>query len=243
MGRNGTMEEQTIESRYLNEPITIKIYKPAHFSPLYKYHLCIMQDGDDYFRLGRIATLSDQFHEEQSIENTIFVGIHYKDKYDRQEKYHPQGERVGDYTKFLANEVVPVLDDLLPTFHMGGCRALMGDSLGGTVALMSALKYPNTFGKVIMQSPYVDETVLKQVETSSDMQMMEIYHTIGNQETEVPTTDGDVQDFVEPNHKLRSLLERTNAHYVYHEIEGEHTWKYWQKDLKRAIPTIFAKNL
>jgi enterochelin esterase-like enzyme len=31
-------------------------------------------------------------------------------------------------------------------------RTLIGDSLGGTVSLMTALDYPNMFGNVIMQS-------------------------------------------------------------------------------------------
>ena len=43
---------------------------------------------------------------------------------------------------------------------MGKGRVLIGDSLGGTVSFMTALMYPHTFGKVVMQSPFVDETVM-----------------------------------------------------------------------------------
>ncbi|KGP74328.1 alpha/beta hydrolase [Pontibacillus yanchengensis] len=242
MGRDGTMVDHTIESKYLEESLTVKMYKPSSFSPLYKYHICIMQDGDDYMQLGRIATLSDRYHEDQSIENTIFVGIHYNDKYDRREKYHPDGSKFSAYMKFLANEVVPLLDEELPTYHMGGSRSLMGDSLGGTMALMTAIKYPNTFGKVIMQSPYVDDYVLNQVEQSKEISSMDIYHTIGNEETDVPTTDGDRQDFLTPNRKLRDVLQKKCSSYTYHELDGEHTWKYWQKDLKRVLPTMFGQD-
>ncbi|QST00854.1 esterase family protein [Pontibacillus sp. ALD_SL1] len=240
MGRKGTMTDQTIDSEYLNETLTVKIYKPETFSPLYKYNICIMQDGDDYMQLGRVATLSDRFHGDQTIENTIFVGIHYKDKYDRREKYHPEGKNFTSYMKFLAMEVVPLLDVELPTYHMGGSRALMGDSLGGTMALMTALRYPHTFGKVIMQSPYVDETVLQEAQDSDALSTMEIYHTIGTKETEVSTTDGNIQDFLTPNRKLYDILEEKCQSYTYHELDGEHTWKYWQKDLKRALPTMFG---
>lgn len=241
VGRKGTMEEQIVNSIYLNEKMTIKIYKPSSFSPLYKYHVCIMQDGNDYMQLGRIATLSDRFHEDQTIENTIFVGIHYQDKYDRRNKYHPDGEQFVDYMKFLANEVVPMLDEQLPTYNIGGSRSLMGDSLAGTMALMTALKYPNTFGKVIMQSPYVDDYVIEQVQASTNVQSMEIYHTIGTEETEVDTTNGAVKDFLSPNRQLKELLEEKCSHYTYHELDGNHTWKHWQKDLKRAIPTMFGE--
>ncbi|WP_053220331.1 alpha/beta hydrolase [Virgibacillus senegalensis] len=239
MGRKGKMLDRQVDSKFLNETITVKWYLPESFSPLYKYHVCIMQDGDDYFQLGRIATLSDRLHSDGEIENTVFVGIHYNDKYDRQEKYHPNGSKQAAYMQFLLHEVVPLLDKELPTYHMGGSRALIGDSLAGTLALMTAAKYPNTFGKVIMQSPYVDDKVLNVIQSAQSIDTLDIYHTIGNEETDVPTTAGDRKDFLGPNRKLHKLLEQQDIQYVYHELDGNHTWKYWQKDLKRALVTMF----
>ncbi|WP_163972056.1 alpha/beta hydrolase [Oceanobacillus halotolerans] len=240
MGRKGTMREEQIKSKYLEETMVLKIYQPEMFSPLYKYNICIMQDGDDYFQMGRIATYSDRLHDEDEITNTVFVGIHYHDKKDRRMKYHPTGEKQQVYIKFLVQEVVPFLDDLLPTYHMGQSRALIGDSLAGTLALMTAIKYPNTFGKVMMQSPYVDDTVLEAARNATDIHKIDIYHTIGTNETEVTTTDGKVMDFLTPNRALNEILEKKGMNYVYDELEdGDHTWKYWQKDLKRALPILF----
>ncbi|GGB40390.1 esterase family protein [Virgibacillus dakarensis] len=239
MPRKGTMIERKIFSRYLDEEMTLKIYQPENFSPLYKYHICIMQDGNDYFQLGRVATLSDRLHESQEITDTIFVGIHYKDKFDRKEKYHPSGKQHQSYMKFLVQEVVPYLDDLLPTYHMGQSRTLMGDSLAGTLALMTAITYPNTFSNVIMQSPYVDETVMNAVKNAKDIFSLDIYHTIGIGETEVDTTDGSKQDFLTPNRELNRLLAEKGISYLYYELDGPHTWKPWQKDLKRALVSMF----
>lgn len=240
MGRKGTMVEETIESNYLNETMTLKLYQPASFSPLYKYNICVMQDGDDYYQMGRIATLSDKLHANNEITNTVFVGIHYQDKFDRRKKYHPDGEQQATYIKFLVHEVVPLLDDLLPTYHMGHARALIGDSLAGTVALMTALKYPNTFGKVIMQSPYIDQTVLSAVEQAKNIHAIDIYHTIGTAETTVQTTDGKEVDFVTSNRKLCDVLTARGASYIYRELDGAvHTWKHWQKDLPNVLMDMF----
>lgn len=240
LGRKGKMTEETIDSTYLNETMTLKLYHPEAFSPLYKYNICIMQDGNDYYQMGRVATLSDRLHASNEISNTVFVGIHYQDKFDRRKKYHPDGEQQAAYIKFLVHEVVPLLDNRLPTYHMGQSRALMGDSLAGTLALMTALKYPHTFGKVIMQSPYVDQTVLDTAGNASDIHSIDVYHTIGIEETEVDTTDGKKLNFIKPNRKLNELLEAKGISYTYHELEkGEHTWKYWQKDMKRILTTMF----
>ncbi|WP_029328992.1 alpha/beta hydrolase [Lentibacillus jeotgali] len=240
MGRKGKMIEKQINSRYLNETLTLKIYQPETFSPLYKYQICIMQDGDDYYQLGRAATLSDRMHENGEISNTILVGIHYRDKFDRKRKYHPDGSQSPAYSKFLAHEAVPLLDDLFPTYLMGQSRALVGDSLAGTLALMTALHYPNTFGKIIIQSPYVDEKVKRTVRNAKGIHAIAIYHTIGTEETAVETTAGDKADFLTPNRELNRLLQVKNMDYNYHELEGaQHTWKSWQKDLSRAFTSIF----
>ena len=56
---------------------------------------------------------------------------------------------------------------------------MIGDSLGGTVSLMTAIDYPNMFGNVIMQSPYVDGHVLDAVRQSEDLKQISVYHQIG----------------------------------------------------------------
>lgn len=237
----GKMSEETIHSRYLNEQMILTIYTPENFSALYKYHICIMQDGNDYFQIGRIARLSDELHANNQITRTIFIGSHYKDKYDRFDKYHPEGKEQQAYQQFLAHEVIPFLDRILPTHSLAQTRMLMGDSLAGTLAFMTALKYPYTFGKVIMQSPYVDQSVLQAIKQTKDLSSLDIYHTIGQKETAVTTTAGPIVDFLTPNRVLNKLISHQKNNYLYHErIDGMHTWKYWQSELKQALITMLT---
>src|SRR5690625_3972106 len=183
------MDVQIIASEYLQEEMSLKVYTPEGYSPFQQYNICIMQDGNDYYQMGRVASVSDQLHDDGDIEQTIFIGIHYQDKYDRRKKYHPDGEQQDAYIQFLFQEVVPFLDENFSTLKTGQSRILMGDSLAGTLALMTAIKYPHTFGKIIMQSPYIDQTVLQLVENSVDLSALDIYHTIGENETAVKTTE------------------------------------------------------
>jgi enterochelin esterase-like enzyme len=236
----GTVNELNLFSKELNEEIKMLVYLPATFSPLYKYSILIAQDGKDYFQLGRIPRLADEFLNNKEIENMIIVGVPYKDVKDRRRKYHPHGEENDAYIRFLAHELAPYLDEHYPTYHMGMGRALIGDSLGATVSLMTALKYPNTFGKVILQSPLVNEKVLDEVEGFAYPHLLNIYHVIGTGETEVKTTDGKVKDFLTPNRELHQLFMKKKFTTFYEEFDGDHTWKYWQPDLKRALPMMFG---
>ncbi|MDP4161772.1 MAG: esterase family protein [Bacillota bacterium] len=236
----GTIKELTLYSNALDEEMQILVYVPANFSPLYKYSLVIAQDGRDYFQLGRIGRVADELLSERQIENIIIAGIPYKNVEDRRKKYHPDGAQQQNYIRFLAHELVPFLDKEYPTYHMGSTRALIGDSLAATVSLMTALQYPHTFGKVLLQSPYVDDTVLEAVKAFSQHQLLDIYHVIGTQEIAVKTTDGKTSNFLQPNRELSQLLSERNKTYFYDEFEGDHTWTYWQPDLKRAIKKMFG---
>lgn len=239
MARKGKMIVKELDSKYLSETKELKIYYPERFSTLYKYNICIMQDGNDYFQMGRVATFSDRLHDEDDLTNTVFVGIHYKDAEDRRKKYHPGGDQYDAYTNFIVKEVVPFLDELIPTHHMGKSRILMGDSLAGTFSLLTALRYPNTFGKVIMQSPFIDETVLEKVKNTKDLTALDIYHTIGEAEDNAKLSNGTIADLLTPNRALKKELTAKRCSYIYHELEdGEHTWKYWQKDMIRALTTM-----
>jgi len=240
MARKGTMFDKEIESMYLKEKKIVKIYEPENYDPTYETNVCIMQDGDDYFQLGRVATVSDTLHEDYDIVNTYFVGIHYIDRFDRLKKYHPEGEQNEAYIQFLTKEVVPLIDSIIPLNPLGVKRTLMGDSLAGTLALMVALQYPSLFHKVILQSPFVDNTVL-QAAKKSDNHLLEIYHSIGLLEENVPTTVLGKVDFIIPNQDLNKVLSESFTNYIYKEIdEGNHTWKYWQQELPDVLMEMFS---
>ena len=51
----GTIKDVEFQSNELDETLNLLIYLPASFSPLYKYSLLIVQDGRDYFQMGRLT--------------------------------------------------------------------------------------------------------------------------------------------------------------------------------------------
>ncbi|MFC3884451.1 alpha/beta hydrolase [Bacillus songklensis] len=236
----GQTEELSFYSAELDETISLIVYLPASFSPLYKYSLLLAQDGQDYYTLGRMPRLIEHLLDQGSIPNTIFVGIPYRSIEDRREKYHPDGAKQNVYIRFLAHELVPFLDSRYPTYQMGQSRILMGDSLAGTVSLKAALTYPHTFGKVIMQSPFVNDHLLDQVKAFKHPSLLEMYHIIGQQETGVRLTNGTICDFLTPNRELHRLLDEKRFNVLYEEFAGNHSWTYWQPDLKRALSSMLS---
>ncbi|WP_397537311.1 alpha/beta hydrolase [Rummeliibacillus pycnus] len=236
----GTITDIEFYSETLQEKLELLIYIPANYSPFYKYSVLIASDGKDYFQLGRISRVADEYLANEEIENLIIVGVPYKSIEDRRRKYLPNGDLHDAYLRFLAHELVPYIDEHYSTYRMGMSRALIGDSQAATVSLLAAIAYPNIFGKVILQSPFVDDTVLDKVREVKDPHAFSIYHVVGSLEHEVTTMNKTIKDFLTPNRKLHQLLVDRGFTTFYEEFEGQHTWKYWQKDLKRAIKQKFS---
>ncbi|WP_146552349.1 esterase family protein [Rummeliibacillus sp. SL167] len=235
----GTIRDLEFYSEALQETLELLIYLPANYSPLYKYSLLIASDGKDYFQLGRISRVADEYLANGEIENLIIVGVPYKSIEDRRRKYLPNGDLHEAYLRFLAHELVPYIDKYYSTYQMGMGRALIGDSQAATVSLLAAIAYPNIFGKVILQSPYVDDAVLNKVRKVKNPHAFSVYHVVGLGETQVMTTSKTIKDFLTPNRKLHELFLEKGITTFYEEFDGQHSWKYWQPDLKRAIKQKF----
>ena len=141
---------------------------------------------------------------------------------------------------FLAHELMPLLNAEYSIHPSASTRGLIGDSMAATVSLLTALKYPNIFGKVIMQSPYVDDITLEKVAHFATPNALSIYHVIGTEEIKVVLTDKTVKDFLTPNRKLHDLMLEKGYPSFYDEFQGNHTWKYWKPDLKRALIENFS---
>lgn len=238
--QSGNVHEQTLYSEASGETVSFMIYLPYNYSALYTYPLLIANDGQDYFRLGRIARTADRLISNGDIEPLIIVGVPYKDKYERYEKYHPDGKHHKSYIQFLTNELLPFLERNYATHQLPRGRGLIGDSLAGTVSLMTALSYPYTFGKVIMQSPLVNDDIIDRVNDFPPFASLSLYHVAGKQETEVETTQGGQKNFIEPNRELMNVIQGMNFDYFYDEFDGDHTWTYWQPDLERALSLMFS---
>ena len=137
----------------------------------------------------------------------------------------------------LVYEFLPYIEQIIPS-PVAPHRFNRG-FVGGNRTLMAGLSYPGHLRKIHPSPPYVDETVLDKAAKFKHWERISIYHIIGKQETEVKLTNGKTADFLVPNRQLANIIRAQKTAYFYDEFEGCHTWKYWQQDLKRALPFMF----
>lgn len=240
MSFKGKIVDDSLQSRFLNENIEMKIYLPENHSPLYTYQLLLAQDGDDYLKKGKLPSLTSELIEKGQIKNVIIVMLPYQSIEDRYQKYHPNGAKNKNYIRFLAEELVPYLDSTYHTFQLSSGRTLLGDSLAATVNVHAALEYPHTFGQVIAQSPYIHTSTLDLLKAFKETELLKLYHVVGNKESKVELSKGKIKDFLTPNREFQKLAKQKGIDCFYDEFNGEHNWAYWQKDLQRALLSMLS---
>ncbi len=241
MMAKGVTDQFSVTSFHLDETLDVLTYLPPHYATENRYPMIIAQDGKDFFQLGRVVRILDELILTGQIEPVLFFGIPYQNVADRYQKYHPAGEKNEAYIQFLYEELLPVIEGKFSVASGGQNRALAGDSLAATVSFMTTLTVPKIFSKVLLFSPYVDDQVLAEARSFQDWNDLTIYHVVGLEERNVKLSSGGVMDFLAENRRLKNIIPNHVKRYFYEEFSGDHTWKYWQKDLPRAFTYLFPK--
>ncbi len=228
-----TILKEEIQSRHLGEARTLRIYLPPGYNELLSYPVIYCQDGEEFFNFGRIATYANQLILDENIEPFIVVGVEVNTKIRTQE-YAPFGSRFEAYTACFAEEIIPYIEEKYPVRRSADERVLAGDSLGGSVSVHIALRYPELFRRIISLSGAYYEQSQQLIAAESDLSALDVYMIVGLQETDFQSDTG-VYDFVKLNQDTRDLLLERGATVRYAEKDGKHLWGFWQKELPDAI--------
>lgn len=228
-----TILKEEIQSHHLGESRTLRIYLPPGYNELLSYPVVYCQDGEEFFNFGRIATYANQLILDDNIEPFIVVGVEVNTKIRTQE-YAPFGSRFDAYTACFAEEIIPYIEGKYPVRASADERILAGDSLGGSVSMHLALRYPQLFQRIISLSGAYYEQSQQLIAAESNLSTLDVYMIVGLQETDFESDTG-VYDFVQLNRDTRDLLLERGATVRYAEKDGKHLWGFWQKELPDAL--------
>ncbi|GAK04329.1 putative acetyl esterase YjcH [Geomicrobium sp. JCM 19037] len=218
-------------SHILNHTFPLHVYIPPNYSEQYPCQVAITGDGQDFFKLGKIAEKMEDLILEEGAEETIVVGVPYPRISYRRLWYVPGGEQINEYHQFLAEELLPFLQDKYSIEQGPKSCTLLGDSLAGSMGLLACLKYPHLFQRVVMMSPYVNDDLIEKVSNSHQLSFIDMYQSVGLDEVEATATDGRTLDFVEMGDRLHDVMKQhAPAQYTYKKIPGgQHIWRTWRK--------------
>lgn len=221
------MSKSAISLEKLNSKIygekQIQVYVPEGFE---NQSLPVMyfQDGSEYQNRASAIIIQRNLVKANKLQPFIMVFLNPK---DRMKEYWAN----DDYAKFLAEEVIPVIDAKYKTIKSRDGRAVLGASLGGITAVNIALKYPQVFGKIGGQSVswWIDnERVVKDLQNFKTSEKFRFY-----------IDDGTLEG-VEDSRKAVEILKAKGFDVTYNEGAAGHNWTAWRDRLADAFITLWS---
>lgn len=260
-------EEQRLEnftSRYLKRPVRIDVFLPPdHYRTPEKYPVLVMNDGQDMEAVQMKKHLERALRLNQ-ICPLIVVAVHAGDRMqeygtiDRPD-YQKRGARAKAYSRFITEELIPLLKR---RFH---CRdgsahwAIAGFSLGGLSAFDLAWHYPQYFGKagVFSGSFWWRSKSFKPEDPDADRIMHEVvrrgprregqqywFQTGAHDETDDRNNNGiidSIDDTLDLIAELEKLGSRRGSDIQYLEVVGgEHNHRTWARVMPKFLMWLFT---
>lgn len=141
-------------SAALRHRVKIEVILPPWYdeTPQFRFQLLIMNDGQSLQQVKMKEALL-QLYTDHKIPPLIVCGVHAHHRLQEygvsgMPDYKKRGEKAMKYSRFVVNELLPLLRKNFRVHDEPGSVAIAGFSLGGLSAFDIAWNYPHVFGKV-----------------------------------------------------------------------------------------------
>lgn len=239
--QEGLQRSLTIPSAQLGRPVHVTLYLPAAFAmePEHRYPLLILHDGMDYLHYADAATVLDNLiHRGLTPE---FV-VAFCDPGDRLVEY-ADDER---HARFIVEELVPYLEGHLPLIGDRDNRCLGGASFGAVATLSTVARFPDTFGRLLLQSGSFDGAGSDCLDRPDDLWRPVNEFVTGYVADPVRVADrifmscGTFEPLICENRVMREILAAADTKVLMGEALDGHTWGCWRDHLGVGLPWLFA---
>ncbi len=227
---NGTIEQHWMTSQSMNDRRTFWVYLPPHYSPAKKYPVAYFNDGDDYLHFADLPRIADYLIAHGKVQP--FIALLVKPN-DREKEY----ARNNHYVRFLANELVPWVDQNFPTVPQAAARAIIGASFGGLVSAHAARRRPNLFGLVAAQSGnygYQNDALIRDYAAAQNLGIR-FHLVVGEFETDLHGDGRAETNLVAAQRRFVALLHDKGYSVGCAEYPEGHQWGFWRAHIGDAL--------
>jgi enterochelin esterase family protein len=236
--RPGELRDLVLPSRALRRDTKVTVYLPARFRPTASYPLLVVHDGGDFLQYAAAKTVLDNLIHRLEVAELIAV-------------FTRPGNRLVEYAngaahaRYIAAELVPIVEEELPLAGVPAGRCLMGSSFGGIASLSTAVRYPGHFGSLLLQSAsfvFTDigtdhgggpafDPVVKFVNRYREHPVRVVEKMFAS--------CGVYEPLITGNRAMMPVFTETGMEVKYLEARDGHNWESWRDRLRDGLSWLF----
>jgi enterochelin esterase-like enzyme len=148
-----TLHHLTFQSVALEKDVRVDVYAPPDYNHDYAHPFVVFNDGQDLPRMN-FSGILDSLYAHSALPPFLVIGIHASDERQReygtarQADYKNRGDKAAHYTRFILEELLPMLYRHYNLTDLPTQRAIAGFSLGGLSAFDTGWGHPQVFGNI-----------------------------------------------------------------------------------------------
>jgi enterochelin esterase family protein len=213
------------------------LYLPARFRKSRRYPLVIAHDGRDYLRYAALEVVLNNMIHRLEIPPMI---VALTDPGDRLREYAAD-ER---HARFVVEELLPALASDYPIDKRRRFRALLGASFGAVASLSTAWRYPDVFGRLLLQSGSFAFTDIGRNPRGPAFEPVVDFvnrfrNAPGRPAEKMFVSCGMYESLIYENRSLVPLLQSTGMDVRYVEARDGHNWENWRDRLREGLSWLF----
>jgi enterochelin esterase family protein len=225
----GALSSHRVETKWLREDHEreVYLYRPPVKEPV---PLLVVYDGQDYLQRAKLTTIVDNLIADKRIRPIAIALLPHAGRWRNVEYACSDGTLL-----WLDQVVLPLAQKRLKLLDIDkhpGAYAVLGASLGGTMALYTGLRMPEIFGKVISQSgAFMIE--------SRDFAVVDLVRHGHAQNVNIWMDVGRLDELLQDNRRMYDLLKEQGYPVTYREFSSGHNYTAWRDDLWRGLEAMF----
>lgn len=236
--RPGELLELMVRSQAQRRDNRVTLYLPARFRSAGQYPLLVVHDGGDFLEYASMKVVLDNL-------------IHRMDMAEAVVAFTYPGERLTEYpntsahARWITRELVPQLEEQFPLVAHASGRALMGSSFGAIAALSTAVRHPDTYGSLLLQSGSFVFTDIGEShpEAPSFDPVVKFMNRYRRRPTRVADrmflSCGVYEPLIVYNRAMVPVFGDTGMSVNYVESRDGHNWESWRDRLRDGLSWLF----
>lgn len=235
--RQGEVMERQLKSEVFGDVRPLSIYLPPRYRETRRYELLVVHDGLDYLAFAELKTVLDNLIDRQEIPPIVVCCTQSPNRID---EYAAN----DTHARFVAEELVPLMEDEFSLLEGAEHRCLMGASFGAVASLHAALRYPGAFGKLLLQSGSFAFTDIGPHGRGPVFDPVVDFVQAFRRRPEKPAdrvflSCGTYESLIVYNRSMEPMLAKLGADVKLVEAQDGHNWENWRDRLRAGLTWLF----